>query len=211
MSNTPGRRWVVRAGVCLSVASTAAAIAISVHSAYATPKRVAPRPVTAPIAAAAKPSPALGVLPKSTKKPKPEPDYAVTATTARAVVVGDTATISVTVTNRGTGDAIQPGYFIGAGEGATVVAAPHGCKQLPDLDTGDSPAPAPDELTFTDAYNCPMAKLRAGESVTITMRVQLTVADPTYLFVGAGDYDDGVRELDYDNNTTVIHINPDFG
>jgi hypothetical protein len=237
LSITPGRRWAVRAGVCLSVAAAASAIAISVHSAYATPTpAVSPRATShvAPVAAAPAPaqsapltavpspaapspaapspaasslSPAHPVLPNETAA---QPDYAVAATTAHAVPVGDTTTISFVVTNHGAG-ATQPGFFIGAGEGATIVSAPAGCQQLPDLDTGGAPVPAPGELTFDATYNCPMAHLRAGESVTVTMRVQLTVADPTYVFVGAGDYSDAVHEPDYANNTVLIHISPDFG
>ncbi|MFC7243525.1 LPXTG cell wall anchor domain-containing protein [Catellatospora aurea] len=140
-------------------------------------------------------------------------DIAISATPTYAQIkVGETALIKLTVKNLGTNNPVEPYYGFLTTTGIQVVAAPAECVEYDASGLADeAAAAAAAEPEFGSYFDCTLAQLKAGATVTKEITVKLTKNSEQGLFAFADDWayeQNDELDADPDNNYVDVTVRP---
>ncbi|MEU8005041.1 LPXTG cell wall anchor domain-containing protein [Catellatospora sp. NPDC049111] len=143
----------------------------------------------------------------------PVRDLAISATPTYAQIkVGETAKIKLTVKNLGDNNPVEPYYGFLTTTGIQVVAAPAECVEYDASGLADeAAAAAAAEPEFGSYFDCTLAQLKAGATVTKEITVKLTKNSEQGLFAFADDWayeQNDELDADPDNNYVDVTVRP---
>lgn len=194
MHVVPGPRLALRLGTVATAPLAAAVLGL------ATPALAEPATPSAGGPAAAAPAPVR--------------DIAISATPTYAQIkVGETAKIKLTVKNLGANNPVEPYYGFLTTTGIQVVATPAECVEYDASGLADeaAAAAAAAEPEFGSYFDCTLAQLKAGATVTKEITVKLTKNSEQGLFAFADDWayeQNGELDADPDNNYVDVTVRP---